>query len=126
MTIMKTASARDEACQIEAPDSGVLREDPYQRPPEAIAEPPRSLIGILRRTGPGIILAASIVGSGELIATTALGAQVGYAALWVILLSCAVKPIIQAEWGRYSQSKQRYLMATFPYMIQGFVHPPAN
>ena len=30
-----------------------------------------------------MILAASIVGSGELIATTTLGAQVGYAALWV-------------------------------------------
>jgi hypothetical protein len=34
--------------------------------------------------------------------------------------------IVEAEWGRYSESKQRYLAATFPYMIQGFVHPPAN
>jgi hypothetical protein len=34
--------------------------------------------------------------------------------------------IVEAEWSRYSQPKQRYLMATFPYMIQGFVHPPAN
>jgi hypothetical protein len=34
--------------------------------------------------------------------------------------------IVEAEWGRYSQAKQRYLAATFPYMIQGFVHPPAN
>ena len=49
-----------------------------------------------------MVLAASIVGSGELIATTTLGAQVGYAALWIVLLSCAVKPVVQAELGRYT------------------------
>jgi Mn2+/Fe2+ NRAMP family transporter len=49
-----------------------------------------------------MILAASIVGSGELIATTTLGAQVGYAALWVILLSCVIKPVVQALLGRYT------------------------
>ncbi len=57
---------------------------------------------ILRRIGPGMILAAAIVGSGELIATTTLGAQEGYGLLWLILLSCLVKPIIQAELGRYT------------------------
>src|SRR5215467_1173650 len=76
--------------------------DPYQLRPEEIKEPPTSIVGILRQTGPGIILAAAIVGSGELIATTTLGAQVGYAALWVILLSCFIKPVIQAEWGRFT------------------------
>ena len=49
-----------------------------------------------------MVLAASIVGSGELIATTTLGAQVGYAALWLVLLSCVVKPVVQAELGRYT------------------------
>jgi manganese transport protein len=49
-----------------------------------------------------MILAASIVGSGELIATTTLGAEVGFVALWVIVLSCIIKPIIQAEMGRYT------------------------
>ena len=44
----------------------------------------------------------SIVGSGELIATTTLGAQVGYAALWIVLVSCAIKPVVQAELGRYT------------------------
>jgi hypothetical protein len=56
----------------------------------------------LRRIGPGLVLAASIVGSGELIATTTLGAQVGYSALWIIVLSCAIKPVVQAELGRYT------------------------
>src|SRR6185503_9500922 len=56
----------------------------------------------LRRIGPGMVLAASIVGSGELIATTTLGAHAGYAALWVVILSCCIKPVIQAELGRYT------------------------
>jgi Mn2+/Fe2+ NRAMP family transporter len=48
------------------------------------------------------VLASAIVGSGEVIATTTLGAQVGYAALWIVLVSCAIKPVVQAELGRYT------------------------
>ena len=54
-----------------------------------------------------MVLAASIVGSGELIATTTLGAQVGYTALWIILLSCLIKPVVQAELGRYTIASGR-------------------
>jgi len=75
------------------------------------------MLPILRRIGPGMILAASIVGSGELIATTTLGAEVGYACLWVILLSCFIKPAIQAEIGRYS-------VATGETGLAGFNHIP--
>ena len=76
--------------------------DPYKLEIADVVDPPRAFTDILRRIGPGIILAASIVGSGELIATTTLGAQVGYAAMWVIILSCLIKPIVQAELGRYT------------------------
>ena len=76
--------------------------DPYRLDPREVREPPRTLFEALRRVGPGLILAASIVGSGELIATTTLGAQVGYSALWIIVLSCAIKPVVQAELGRYT------------------------
>jgi Mn2+/Fe2+ NRAMP family transporter len=75
--------------------------DPYELRPQDVTEPPRTFFGILRRIGPGIILSASIVGSGELIATTTLGAEVGYIALWIILLSCVIKPAVQSEFGRY-------------------------
>lgn len=74
--------------------------DPYQLRPEEIEEPPQTFPDSLKRIGPGIILAASIVGSGELIATTTLGAQVGYTALWVIVLSCFIKPVVQAGFNR--------------------------
>jgi len=76
--------------------------DLYRLLPQDVEDPPRNPRAILRRLGPGMILAASIVGSGELIATTTLGAQVGYVALWVILLTCLIKPAIQAEMGRYT------------------------
>ncbi len=75
--------------------------DPYRLDPQDVADPPSGLFNTLRRIGPGMILAASIVGSGELIATTTLGAKVGYVALWVILLSCLIKPAVQSEMGRY-------------------------
>lgn len=73
----------------------------YEFNPAEVTEPPRTLAGILRRIGPGMILSASIVGSGELIATTTLGAEVGYVALWIITLSCLIKPAVQSELGRY-------------------------
>src|SRR5690606_30320283 len=76
--------------------------DPYQLSPEKVEEPPQQLRGILRKVGPGLILAAAVVGSGELVATTVLGAETGYILLWLILLSCAIKVIVQHEIGRYA------------------------
>ena len=76
--------------------------DPYALSPGAVEDPPASLGSAFRRIGPGIVLASAIVGSGELIATTTLGAQVGYLALWIVLVSCAIKPVVQAELGRYT------------------------
>lgn len=91
--------------------------DPYAYAAADVKDPPTGLFQILRRIGPGMILAASIVGSGELIATTTLGAEVGYVALWVIILSCALKPAIQAEIGRHS-------IATGRTGLAGFNHVP--
>lgn len=87
---------------VTAPDVAAAPRNPYALTPGAIEEPPARFFASLRRIGPGMVLAASIVGSGELIATTTLGAQAGYTALWVVLLSCLVKPVIQAELGRYT------------------------
>lgn len=67
-----------------------------------VREPPRSIAGALRSIGPSLILTANIVGSGELIMTTALGATAGFVALWVILVSCAVKVVVQLEFGKHA------------------------
>jgi Mn2+/Fe2+ NRAMP family transporter len=69
-----------------------------------IEEPPTTFRDALRRIGPGLILAGAIVGTGELIATTNLGAKAGYALLWLVILSCFIKVFVQIELGRYALS----------------------
>ena len=64
--------------------------------------PPKRLGGILKHLGPGLIVAGSIVGSGELIATTKTGAEAGFFLLWLIVLGCVIKVYAQVEFGRYS------------------------
>lgn len=62
--------------------------------------PPQTLFQRFRYLGPGFILSAAIVGSGELIATTALGAKAGFVTFWVVLVSCLVKVTLQLEFGK--------------------------
>ncbi|TWU26332.1 manganese transport protein MntH [Novipirellula galeiformis] len=65
-------------------------------------EPPTRMLPIIRCIGPGLIVAGSIVGSGELIATTKTGAEAGFSLLWLIILGCVVKVFAQIEFGRYA------------------------
>ncbi|WP_437223818.1 Nramp family divalent metal transporter [Planctomicrobium sp. SH661] len=81
--------------------------DPYALPPEDVRDPPKTWIAALRKIGPGIILAGTIVGSGELILTTSLGARHGFVFLWLILFSCVIKVFVQVELGRYAISSGR-------------------
>ena len=74
--------------------------DPYQITHETILAAPVGFGQRLRFLGPGFILSASIVGSGELIATTRLGAEAGFVTFWVILVSCLVKVAVQLEFGK--------------------------
>jgi Mn2+/Fe2+ NRAMP family transporter len=75
-------------------------ENPYLISNDAILEPPVHWWERLKFLGPGLILTASIVGSGELITTTLLGAQAGFVCFWVILVSCLVKVAVQVEFGK--------------------------
>lgn len=65
-----------------------------------IREAPAGLIGALRNIGPGIVVSGSIVGSGELLVTPRLGAEVGFVFLWGVIVACLVKFFIQLELGR--------------------------
>ena len=49
-----------------------------------------------------MILAGSIVGSGELIATTRTGAEAHFDFLWLIIIGCIVKVFAQIELGRHA------------------------
>lgn len=87
--------------------------DPYALPPDAIEEPPHTFRKAIRKIGPGLILAASIVGTGELINTTSLGARAGFSLLWLILLSCIIKVFVQVELGRYAITHGKTSLAAF-------------
>ncbi|QDU93611.1 Nramp family divalent metal transporter [Lignipirellula cremea] len=78
--------------------------------PSSIEAPPNTLFGILARLGPGLIVAGSIVGSGELIATTATGAQAGFTLLWLIVIGCVIKVFCQVEMGRYAITEGKTTM----------------
>lgn len=70
--------------------------------PQQPIEPPVHPLKMIRYIGPGLIVAGSIVGSGELIATTKAGAEAGFILLWLILIGCVVKVFVQIEFGRYA------------------------
>ncbi|TQL52061.1 Nramp family divalent metal transporter [Ornithinicoccus hortensis] len=78
--------------------------DPYRLDPENIQDPPKTWKGSLRFLGPGMITSAAVVGSGELLTATALGAQVGFVLFWLVFVSTFVKVWVQVELARWSIS----------------------
>ena len=87
--------------------------DPYARNTGDHQEPPRGFWATLRHLGPGMILVGSIVGSGELILTSKLGAMAGFVLLWFILLSCFVKVVVQAELTRHTIASGQTFLTVF-------------
>ena len=77
------------------------------------SDPPRTFWESLRHLGPGIILASSIVGSGELIAATTVGAEAGFVLLWLVVIGCAIKVAAQVEIGRTTLTWGRTPLAAF-------------
>jgi len=102
-----------------------VRYSVYKLPTDQMKEPPTTLAGRLKHIGPGIIITASIVGSGELIATTSLGAQAGFITLWAIVLSCALKIILQREMAKMSITTGKPALAVWntlpgPRLVAGW------
>jgi manganese transport protein len=69
-------------------------------PHAARHQAPTTPRGLIRHLGPGFIITATIVGSGELIVTPKLGASVGFSLLWFIVLGCALKVFVQIQLAR--------------------------
>ena len=70
------------------------------RLPGSVLDPPRDWLGTASHLGPGLIISAAIVGSGELIVTPKVGAALGFSMLWFIILACVVKVFVQIELAR--------------------------
>jgi manganese transport protein len=90
--------------------------DAYTLPADAICEPPTTFIGTLKRLGPSLILTANVVGSGELIITTSLGARAGFVCLWVILLACLLKVTVQLEFGKHAINTGETSLESFNHL----------
>lgn len=88
-------------------------QDNYVISGAAHREPPTGFFERLRYLGPGFILSASIVGSGELIATTILGARAGFVMFWIILVSCLVKVAVQLQFGKQAIYTGETVMTSF-------------
>ncbi|MDI3403408.1 Nramp family divalent metal transporter [Streptomyces cavernicola] len=78
--------------------------DPYVLDPAMVKEPPKGWRGGLRFLGPGMITSAAVVGSGELLTATTLGAEVGFMLFWLVFVSTFVKVWVQVELARWSIS----------------------
>ncbi len=93
-------------------DPRVPAADPYTRRDGELKAPPTTLLGRVRHLGPSIVISGAIVGSGEIILTASLGAAVGFALFWWVLMSCWIKSLTQAELSRYIiSSGDTYLRA---------------
>lgn len=79
--------------------------------------PPQSLGSKLKHLGPGIVLAAAAIGSGELILTPRAGAMFGLSIGWVIVVSVVYKLALTLGLARYT-------IATGEDIFEGFSHLP--
>ncbi len=101
-----------EVNQDQVPE--IIRDDyeSRERTVEDAKEPPKSWKGIMKHFGPSFVIMGATVGSGELIATTIMGAKVGYVMLWMLILGIVVKASIQEVFARYTISSGQTLMDT--------------
>ena len=80
-------------------------------------QPPQTFVGRLKHLGPGILLAAAAIGSGELILTPRAGALYGLSIGWVIVVSIVYKLTLTLGLARYT-------IATGEDIFEGFSHLP--
>jgi manganese transport protein len=87
--------------------------DPYLPSEFTKLTPPTKFWGRLKYLGPSLILSAAIVGSGELIATTTLGAKAGFTTFWLIILGCLVKVMVQVAFAKHTLLSGETAMQAF-------------
>ncbi|NOZ20661.1 MAG: divalent metal cation transporter [Planctomycetes bacterium] len=75
--------------------------------------PPRSPVGYLLVIGPGIVLAATGIGAGDMVAATVAGAKFGLAVAWACVLGAVLKFVL-------SEGVARWQLATHTSVIEGW------
>lgn len=75
--------------------------------PEAVTDGPRK--SSWRYIGPGIVVAATGVGAGDLVATLIAGSKFGYTLMWAAVIGCVVKISLAEACGRWHLATGRTL-----------------
>lgn len=83
---------------------------------EDTASPPRKARERWKLIGPGIILAAAAIGSGELILTPRAGALYGLSIAWIVLVSIVYKLFLTLGIARYTVGTGEDIFAGFSYL----------
>ncbi|WP_323149503.1 Nramp family divalent metal transporter [Pseudomonas oryzihabitans] len=77
------------------------------------SQPPRGTLARWKLVGPGIVVAVTGVGAGDLVATLIAGSRFGYALLWAAVVGCIVKIAL-------AEGSARYHLATGSTMLEGW------
>ncbi|MHC4070693.1 MAG: Nramp family divalent metal transporter [Planctomycetota bacterium] len=83
---------------------------------ELTIKAPASLRAKLKFMGPGLVLAALAIGSGELVLTPRSGAQYGYALLWVPILALVYKAAFSEGLARLTIASGDDVFAAFDWL----------
>lgn len=75
--------------------------------------PPSGTLARWKLIGPGIVVAVTGVGAGDLVATLIAGSRFGYALLWAAVVGCIVKIAL-------AEGAARYHLATGSTMLEGW------
>jgi Mn2+/Fe2+ NRAMP family transporter len=89
--------------------------------PGAVAPPADNFLAYVRAFGPGIVVALSWVGTGDLIDNSVAGGNYGYALLWVLPLSLVIRFVFVNALGKYPL----YNVQQDPSIVRGIArtHP---
>jgi Mn2+/Fe2+ NRAMP family transporter len=72
------------------------------------------IFDLLKKTGPGIIVAATGLGAGDIVAASAAGAQFGTSLLWAVLFGGVLKFVLTEGIGRWQ-------LATGTTLLEGWI-----
>ena len=76
--------------------------------------PPSKRILYLAMLGPGLAIAATGVGAGDMVAATAAGARYGYAVVWAAAVGALLKFVL-------NEGVARWQLATGTTLLEGWV-----
>ncbi|RIA45543.1 Mn2+/Fe2+ NRAMP family transporter [Hephaestia caeni] len=97
---------------------------PADRPEAGLSQaPPTGLRGYLRGMGPGLVLAMTFLGTGDLVSSSVSGANYGYALMWTLIIALAARYFMISAIAKYKLQNRfgdHSLLAGYQRVWSGF------